>query len=139
MQRGIEMKNDALTVWRLIAGIVAMSFCVAAPAEASDNDTAAAQASGQNVLQEVVVTATKRSERLQDVPITINVIGSQQIQQLGITSFADYAGLVPNLVEANGATPGTGVVIMRGLYSGNTQTTATTATYIGDTPVTPSG
>lgn len=44
---------------------------------------------------EVVVTASKRSERLQDVPIAISVIGEERLNQLNITSAADLSRVAP--------------------------------------------
>ena len=48
-------------------------------------------------LEEVVVTATKRAESLQDIPITVNAISANTIQEAGITDIVDVAALVPAL------------------------------------------
>jgi outer membrane receptor protein involved in Fe transport len=44
-------------------------------------------------LEEVVVTAQKRSQNMQDVPISIQALGTEAIAELGIQNFADYPGL----------------------------------------------
>ncbi|MBV6416019.1 MAG: Vitamin B12 transporter BtuB [Steroidobacteraceae bacterium] len=49
-------------------------------------------------LPEVVVTAQKRAENLQDVPISITAIGAEQIQSRGIAGLADLNALAPNLM-----------------------------------------
>jgi len=49
------------------------------------------------MLEEVIVTAQKRSESLQDVPISINAIGGDKLNEAGITRIADLQTYVPNL------------------------------------------
>ena len=55
--------------------------------------TAAETSRDLQVLQEIIVTATKRSERLQDVPISISAITSEDITARGFTNYADYERL----------------------------------------------
>lgn len=50
-----------------------------------------------DVLQEIVVTAQKRSENLQKVPLTINVVNSEQLASLGATSAVDLNAIVPGM------------------------------------------
>jgi iron complex outermembrane receptor protein len=102
----------------------------AQPAWSADTDARAAS------LEDVVVTATKRAERLQDTAVAISDLGSDRLEELGIKNFADYVGMVPNVNLMGGAAPGLGTVVIRGLANGNAQTNATTATYIGETPFT---
>lgn len=71
---------------------------------------------GPVTIEEVVVTATKRPEILQDVPVAITAITSEEIQQRGFTNYADYANTVPNMfVEDRG--PGATEVYIRGLVA----------------------
>jgi len=80
-------------------------------------DDAADIVAASDSLQEVTVTATRRSESIQDVPITIQALTGDQLQQLGVTSFADVAKYLPNVsFGANG--PGQGEIYMRGLSAG---------------------
>jgi outer membrane receptor protein involved in Fe transport len=109
----------AAILWAPSATIV-----FAAPA-----DTAAATGTGGE-LQEVVVTAERRTENLQDVPITIQAISGDQLKQLNIVSFNDLLKYTPN-VTFSGNGPGTGNIFMRGLGgtgSGN-QSQSTTAPF----------
>ncbi len=55
----------------------------------------------------MVVTAQRRSENLQDVPITIQAITGDELQQLNVTSFEDLLKYTPN-VTFSGNGPGTG-------------------------------
>jgi outer membrane receptor protein involved in Fe transport len=57
----------------------------------------AADASDQPVLEEIIVTAEKRSENLQDVPISVVAINAQQVQDAGITNIRNLAILTPGL------------------------------------------
>jgi iron complex outermembrane receptor protein len=67
-------------------------------------------------VQEVVVTAEKREERLVNVPGAVSAVSSKQISQLDAHSLADIAALVPGLnVSSQG---GTGNVVLRGINTG---------------------
>jgi len=59
--------------------------------------TARADEDSDTGLQEIVVTAQKRSESLQTVPIAVTAIGSDALTQKGVTSLFDLPALVPNL------------------------------------------
>jgi outer membrane receptor protein involved in Fe transport len=66
--------------------------------------------------QEVIVTATRREENLQDVPITMQVITGYQLNQLNVSTQEDLLRHTPN-VTYSGNGPGTGNIFMRGLGS----------------------
>src|SRR5579863_3326031 len=57
----------------------------------------AADASNAPALEEIIVTAEKRSENLQDVPISVVAINAQQVQDAGITNIRNLAILTPGL------------------------------------------
>ena len=78
-------------------------------------------------LQEVVVTAERRTENLQDVPITIQAISGDQLKQLSVTSFNDLLKYTPN-VSFSGNGPGTGSIFMRGLGSSGSGNQSLTTT-----------
>ncbi|MFZ4111217.1 MAG: TonB-dependent receptor plug domain-containing protein, partial [Polymorphobacter sp.] len=61
------------------------------------NAAAQTAASEDNGLAEIVVTAQKRAENVQDVPIAISAIGSAFIEARGITSIGDLGALAPNM------------------------------------------
>src|SRR6266853_3059062 len=90
----------------------------------------ATPAAGQ--LEEVVVTATRRSESLQDVPMSITALNAATLEQRSVKSFIDYAGQVPSLAFADtGDGSGTARTIsIRGVSGDNT-----TGFYIDETPV----
>jgi len=68
-------------------------------------------------LEEVVVTAQRRAESAQDVPITIQALTGDSLAQMSITTFDDVIKLLPNVTfSSNG--PGQGNIYMRGLSVG---------------------
>ncbi|ALL14453.1 TonB-dependent receptor [Caulobacter henricii] len=78
---------------------------------------ASAQESQSVSLDEVVVTAQKRSENLQDVPVSIQAMGEAKLEQLQVGNFVDYVKYLPS-VSFTTAGPGFGQVYMRGVASG---------------------
>ena len=82
-------------------------------------------------LAPVSVTATKRVESAQDIPVTVTALGSQQLDQLGVKNFTDYLVQLPG-VTAGGSGPGQGTIYIRGLAS--TTPNLTTAGVAGLAP-----
>jgi len=81
--------------------------------------TGVAQAQQADVgkLDEVVVSATKRDESLQDVPLSIQAIGQEQLSNLKVETFDDYVKFLPN-VAFQSSGPGFARPYMRGVASG---------------------
>ena len=69
------------------------------------------------VLEEIVVTAQKRSENLQDVPISVTALDSKKLVQLGISNFNEYLAMLPS-VSYKDVGPGTATIFMRGASDG---------------------
>jgi iron complex outermembrane recepter protein len=70
-------------------------------------------------LQEVLVTANRREENLQDVPMSIQVLTGATLAQLNATTFDDYVKYLPT-VTAHGVGPGQNNIYVRGLATGET-------------------
>ena len=70
------------------------------------------------LLEEVVVTARKRQENLQDVPLSVDVFTKKDMQNLGITQFDDYAEKVPSISFIS-VGPGSQLFVMRGVSDGS--------------------
>src|SRR6185312_5924403 len=66
-------------------------------------------------LTEVVVTARKRDESFQNVPMTVNVLTEQTIQSAGIESPRDFIALVPNMTLVETQNAGNSFVTVRGI------------------------
>src|SRR5579872_2384643 len=95
-----------------ILGTQAASGFYAAPA--ADQPGTPAASGG---IQEVVVTAQRRSENAQDVPIAIQVFSGEDLQKLNVTNFDDLVKYLPN-VTASSQGPGASLIFMRGLSAG---------------------
>jgi len=72
--------------------------------------------SGPVRLEEVVVTATKRSENLQDVPVAVTALTSADIDARGFTNYADFVNSVPNMYMQD-LGPGKTQIYIRGLVA----------------------
>jgi outer membrane receptor protein involved in Fe transport len=99
---------------------MALSHAADAPADTTDSGG----------IQEITVTAQRRTESIQDVPITIQAITGDQLKQLNVTTFDDLLRYTPN-VTFSGNGPGLGNIFMRGLSSGGSgnQSQSTTAPF----------
>jgi iron complex outermembrane receptor protein len=96
-----------------LAVCTATAIMATSAAVAQDN---ADSKSGPAMLEEIVVTATKRSESLQNVAVAVTAITSEQIQAQGLTNYADYINTVPNMfVQDLG--PGNTQIYIRGLVA----------------------
>ncbi len=93
-----------------ILGGVSFGASAAAP-------TSAAADNGAEMLQPITVTAQRRSQSMQDVPISMQAFTSQTLKQLNIATFDDYIKYLPNVSTANSG-PGQNEVFMRGLSAG---------------------
>lgn len=76
----------------------------------------AAQDTPSAALEEIIVTAQKRTENLQDVPIAISAIGADRIEQLNATRLSDLANVAPGLSLDRGSANDT--VYIRGVGGG---------------------
>ncbi|MEO1648510.1 MAG: TonB-dependent receptor [Pseudomonadota bacterium] len=101
------------------ASIGALAIALASPAVAQDAESSAPEAGAAEArggVPTIVVTAQKRSEDLQDVPISVSAIGEEQLDQLNIDTFEDYLEQLPS-VTAGGNGPGQSTIYIRGLAS----------------------
>jgi iron complex outermembrane recepter protein len=122
---------------KYVLSVVLLLGCAGA-GFAQTNSGAAANAGARgpepadDALPEVVVSARKVSERLQDVPMSITALSNETLQQSGAITIADIGREVPGLsVVSTG--PGQNQLILRGLSSGGGD--AMVGYYIDDTPI----
>jgi iron complex outermembrane recepter protein len=90
----------------------------------------ATDASDSDSIQEITVTAQRRTQSIQDVPITIQAISGDQLKTLNVSTMDDLLKYTPN-VTFSGNGPGQGNIFMRGLSSGGSgnQSQSTTAPF----------
>ncbi len=103
-----------------LAGVSAVSLAgqVAAAQEAPQD-----AADDQGQLEQIVVTAQKVTQNLQDVPLAISAISAEKVGQLAIRDAKDLTGLAPNVTIVQGTTNANAAVIsIRGIPSPATET-----------------
>lgn len=132
----------ALSSLRSLAGIGLLTTTMlcssgAAFAQAAPSPPAAAPAE-QNE-NDIVVTATRRAENLQDVPLAITALSTQTLDQQQVTGFDGYARLVPSLSYRSSG-PGFSNVYFRGVASGensnHSASLPSVGTYLDEQPIT---
>ncbi|HEY1559517.1 MAG TPA: TonB-dependent receptor, partial [Caulobacteraceae bacterium] len=121
-----------------VAVLLATTCLAAHPAFAADT------AAGANAtsLSEIVVTAEKRSENIQKVPMSIQAIDTKKLDQLNVTNFADYVKFVPSIqYETFG--PSVTTIYMRGVADGgdgnHSGPLPSVGTYLDELPITTIG
>ncbi len=91
---------------------------------------------------DIIITATKREENLQNVPISVQVLGTRRLDQLNISNFEEYTKQLPS-VSFQTAQPGFTTVYMRGIATGgdgnHSGSLPSVGTYLDEQPVTTIG
>ena len=80
------MKHSYKASYRAFAALFAFVFTMSSVAQ----------------IEEIVVTARKKAENLQDIPVQVDVIGSEKLERAGITSLEDVAKMSASMVFDNG-------------------------------------
>jgi len=107
-----KLKSTAVRAGGVLGSVpLAAAMLTASPAAWS-------QESSGPVLESVIVTAQKRQENLQDVPLSITALSTQKLDELHITDFEDYAKYLPSLSFQTFG-PGFARVFFRGVSSGD--------------------
>jgi len=123
--------DRGLSKGMLTTALLASSMLTAVAAHAQDTGTIA--------LEEVVVTAQKRSENLQDVPVSIQALGEAKLEQLQVSNFTDYVKYLPS-VSFQTTSPGFSNVYFRGVASGgdgnHSGSLPSVGVYLDEQPVT---
>ena len=118
--------------WALLTSTCALA--AAAPTYAVAQDEA--RSNGETV-EVIVVTATRRSERVTDVPISIQAVGESELKKLGAVNFADYARTVAGISFLDFG-PGRSQIFVRGVSTGGDIATgkeATVGVYLDEVPI----
>lgn len=133
---------------RLLIGSLLASSVIVSPAQAQSDPAAPTQPAGPaeqtagEYEGEIVVTAQKRDQSIQSVPISIQAIGTKRLDDLNISNFNQYTQLLPS-VSFQTTQPGSTVVYMRGVASGgdgnHSGPLPSVGTYLDEQPVTTIG
>lgn len=128
MRKSLSNKHVRTAVATLLAS---SSVAVSLPAYA--------QSAGAEDTDEIVVTAQKREQNLQDVPVAITAIGTEKLDQLQVNEFADVVKFLPSVTIQQGG-PGFAQVYFRGVASGenanHSASLPTVGTYLDEMPIT---
>jgi len=95
--------------------------------------TGTSESASSGSLEEVIVTAQKRTESVQDVPVSITALSAKDLDAMGAEQFFDYGTDIPNLSFGIGAADGN--LAGRGIALRGIQGSNTTGFYIDETPV----
>jgi iron complex outermembrane receptor protein len=116
-----------------LASAISAILASAAPSASAQDEESATR------LGEVTVTALKRAENLQDVPLSITAIGTEKLEELNITDFSDYVKFLPS-VQFTSFGPGFSVAYFRGVSSGENANHSgpqpTVGMYLDEQPIT---
>lgn len=87
---------------------------------------------------EIIVTATRRAETVQDIPFNISAVSASELEDIGITDLAELSAWVPGFHIINGGGREQDGIVIRGLNAdglGAANNNGTVATYIGEIPL----
>jgi iron complex outermembrane recepter protein len=115
-----------------VSALVPLVLVPIAAAPAAQADQAAETQPAASALQEIVVTAQKRSEKLHDVPMGVTAVSNEQMDKLRMLDFQDLQAMVPAL-SVEQIQPGLSRLTLRGENVGGVGSTVTA--YVDDTPV----
>lgn len=131
------MQKQSVHLHRAVLNTSALSLAIAlalrtADARAGDSLPIPAKTTPSSELTEVVVTAQKRVERLQDVPLSVNSLTGAQLEQRGVKDLVDLASAVPG-VSFSDSQSGRGTFAIRGIST--TTEVPTVELFVDDIPI----
>lgn len=118
----------------LWVGAAMVAMAGAAHAQTAPAPAPAPAASSSTTVETVVVTASRRSETVQNVAGQVSALGAGQLQQLHANNFADFANFVPGLSFASGGAT-SNLIAIRGVTTGTTQLGSAVGLYLDDVPL----
>ncbi|VWX54306.1 TonB-dependent receptor [Novosphingobium sp. 9U] len=133
VHEGADVTKQTIRTKLLCATILMSS--AATPALAQEAEDGATQTSAN----EIVVTATRRSTTLQDVPINISAVGQEQLSRNRIDDVQDLAAFTPGMTVTDTGPGSTGNIILRGISSadasGGSNYNSSLGVYLGEVPL----
>lgn len=107
-------KGNSRTRFIRLLGITTMLAGLASPALAAADDQATAAAEEEKGFEEIIVTATRTATSIQKVPISMQALSADTLQQRSVKGLTDFAALIPSVSFA-GLGPGRTEVYFRGI------------------------
>lgn len=120
-----------------LTSLTASILAALAPAAAAVAQEADEEEAGEFMIEEVLVTATKRTMSLQDVPQSIVAFGTEEIERMAFKNMEDYLKALPS-ASLTSSLPGRNSLVMRGISTGNSEyrTESQVAVYLDEQPIT---
>jgi iron complex outermembrane receptor protein len=110
------MTSSSVPLRRAVALALAISSAMASGyAWGADQSNAGANGNAAPELEEIIVTAEKRSENIQDVPISVIAVSAQQLKDAGVKDIKDLQTLTPGLTVSSDSSEATTVARIRGI------------------------
>ncbi len=139
LQREMAKRKRNFAAYGPLAAAMALATPARSQETAAEPAPQSAPASGTGGVEEIVVTSQKRAENMQDVPVSITAFGTQQLEDLRVEDFDDYAKFLPSLTYTTGG-PGFSRVFFRGVSSGDngnhSGSQPTVGMYLDEQPIT---
>ena len=123
--------------WRYSPVAAAIGLAIGATTIAGG---ASAQEASARALEEIVVTATRRDESVQDIPVNISVLSVYDLEESRVTSLSDLSQLVAGMSFADVGPTSRSNIVLRGINANATNspslnTVQPVSTYVGETPI----
>jgi len=114
----------------------AVSTALAAPGAALAQEEGA-----RDSLDEIIVTATKRAENVQNIPFSVQAIPEEMLQEMGALNTEDYTKFIPSVTYLNWSSAGSNQIIFRGVNTGTSNfiATASASIYLDEISLTQTG
>ncbi len=133
---------------RPVKTVLTMAIAIAlsnGTVHAQENNNVEKEVDGERQLEKIIVTSTRRAENQQEVPLAVQAMSGQKLQELGIDSFEDYVALLPG-VSSEGQGPGKQETYIRGVSAGRADVRLagiggepSVAFYLDEAPITTPG
>jgi outer membrane receptor protein involved in Fe transport len=117
----------------VLAGVITSLWASLATAQNAQPAPSPENSGSSTELAEVIVTANRRSESLQNVPGQVTALTSGTLDQINARDLNDFAGFVPGL-SFSSTGPSTNLLVIRGITTGS-QLSSATGVYLDDIPI----
>jgi len=126
-----------MSTFQCVLTACAVALAAMSPAVSIAQGQSATPDANPNQLEEVIVTATKRAERLQDIPVSVTALSSDVLQRDNVRELGDLVNLSPGLVVGYGSQPGNFSISMRGIgtFSNGIAVESDVAVVVDDVPI----
>lgn len=137
-KQNVTARKTALPLQRLAVAVPnnttgnASASASAAPSASSETNSARSGSTGG--METVMVTAQRRAERLIDVPLSMSVLGMEEVGRRGLVSREDYLRSIPSVAVRDDGV-GLAEIVIRGAYGDSFRTGPTVGLYFGDVPL----